>query len=60
MAEEERKARKKVGSGRVKFSVWMTKDERDLLEEAAAREGVNLSDMVRIMLIRNAKRDGVL
>lgn len=60
MAEQVEPAGKKVGNGRVKVSFWMTKDEKALLTEAAAREGVNMSDMMRILLIRNAKREGVL
>lgn len=60
MAEHEEPKKKKVGSGRVKVSFWMTKDEKALLADAAGREGVNMSDMMRILLIRNAKREGLL
>lgn len=52
--------KRKTGSGRVKVSFWMTKDERNLLVEASAREGVNMSDMMRILLIRNARQTGVM
>lgn len=60
MAEQEEPKKRKVGSGRVKVSFWMTKDEKDLLADSADREGVNMSDMVRMLLIRNAKREGVM
>ena len=46
--------------GKVKANFWLTKEEKELLAEAAAREGVTMSDMIRILLIRNAKREGLM
>lgn len=46
--------------GKVKANFWLTKDEKSLLAEAAAREGVTMSDMIRILLIRNAKKEGLM
>lgn len=46
--------------GKQKLGFWLTPSERGLLKDAAQRAGVNMSDMIRIILIEHAKKEGIL
>ena len=53
MANSRKKGKKKV-------SFWLTEAERNLLKEAADKEGLNMSDVIRTLLINNAKQCGII
>ena len=46
--------------GKKKVSFWLTEAERNLLKDAAEKEGLNMSDVIRTLLINNAKAKGIL
>lgn len=46
--------------GKKKVSFWLTEAERNLLKEAADKEGLNMSDVISTLLINNAKKKGIL
>ena len=53
MANARKKGKKKVG-------FWLTEAERSLLKDAADEAGLNMSDMIREILINHAKKKGII
>ena len=46
-------------NGLVKANFWLTEEEKKLLAQSAAREGVTMSTLIKRLILRNAMKEGM-
>ena len=46
-------------NGLVKANFWLSKEEKELLVQTAARKGVTMSRLIKDLILRNAMKEGM-